>query len=86
VGRLFLCEDPPADGQADEEEVYTFRKFTPSKSVMFMVNYDDGRTAYLWIDDPVKASDTWAIGVIAQAQQEQGSLPEGTITSIRRVR
>jgi len=53
---------------------------------MFTVNYDDGRTAYLWIDDPVKANDTWAIGVIAQAQQEQGSLPEGTITSIRRVR
>ncbi|MBQ0819597.1 hypothetical protein KBI52_05100 [Microvirga sp. HBU67558] len=51
-----------------------------------MVNYDDGRTAYLWIDDSAKANDTWAIGVIAQAQQEQGSLPEGTITSIRRVR
>jgi hypothetical protein len=53
---------------------------------MFMVNYDDGRTAYLWIDDPAKANDTWAVGVLAQAQQEQGSLPEGTITSIRRVR
>lgn len=64
----------------------TFRKSTPSKSVMFMVNYNDGRTAYLWIDNPVKANDPWSIGVIAQAQQEQGSLPEGTITSIRRVR
>jgi len=64
----------------------TFRKTPPAKSVMFMVNYDDGRTAYLWIDDPAKANDTWAIGVIAQVQQEQGSLPEGTITSIRRVR
>lgn len=64
----------------------TFRKSTPSKSVMFMVNYADGRTAYLWIDNPAEANDTWAVGVIAQAQQEQGSLPEGTITSIRRVR
>lgn len=53
---------------------------------MFMVNYDDGRTAYLWIDNPVEASDTRAIGLIARAQQEQGSLPDGTITSIRRVR
>ena len=53
---------------------------------MFMVNYNDGRAAYLWIDDPAKANDTWAVAVIAQAQQEQGSLPEGTITSIRRVR
>lgn len=66
--------------------MYTFRKAPPAKSVMFMVNYDDGRTAYLWIDDPTKANDTWAIGVIAQVQQERGSLPEGTITSIRRVR
>jgi hypothetical protein len=39
---------------------------------MFMVNYDDGRTAYLWIGDPVKANDTWSIGGIAQMLQEQG--------------
>ena len=64
----------------------TFRKTTPAKSVMFVVNYDDGRTAYLWVDNPSKASDTRAIGLIARAQQEQGTLPEGTITSIRRVR
>jgi len=66
--------------------MYTFRKTPPAKSVMFLVNYDDGRTAYQWIDDPAKANDTWTISLIARAQQEQGSLPEGTITSIRRVR
>jgi len=64
----------------------TFRKSTPAKSVMFMVNYDDGRTAYLWVDDPSKVIDTWAVGAIARTQQEQGTLPEGTITRIRRVR
>ncbi|QRM34139.1 hypothetical protein [Microvirga sp. VF16] len=64
----------------------TFRKTAPAKSVMFMVNYDDGRTAYLWVDNPAEAGDTRAIGLIARAQQEQGALPEGTITSIRRVR
>ncbi|HZH10017.1 MAG TPA: hypothetical protein VEZ24_06600 [Microvirga sp.] len=64
----------------------TFRKSTPAKSVMFVVNYDDGRTAYLWIDNPVEARDTRTVGLIARSQQEQGSLPEGTITSIRRVR
>jgi hypothetical protein len=53
---------------------------------MFMVNYDDGRTAYLWVDNPAEAGDTRTIGLIARAQQEQGSLPEGSITSIRRVR
>jgi hypothetical protein len=66
--------------------MYTFRKAPPAKSVMFLVNYDDGRTAYLWVENSVEAGDTRAIGLIAQAQQEQGSLPEGTITSIRRVR
>lgn len=66
--------------------MFNFRKAPLAKSVMFRVNYDDGRTAYLWIDDPAKANDPWAVGVFAQVQQEQGSLPEGTITSIRRVR
>lgn len=51
-----------------------------------MVNYDDGRIAYLWIDIPMEAGDTRAISLIARAQQDQGSLPEGTITGIRRVR
>jgi hypothetical protein len=63
----------------------TFRKYTPSKSVMFVVTYDDARTAYLWVDDLRPGSDL-AVGPIARAQQEQGALPEGNITSIRRVR
>lgn len=64
----------------------TFRKTTPAKSVMFMVNYDDGRTAYLWVDNPAKVIDSLAVGAIARDQQELGTLPEGTITRIRRVR
>ncbi len=63
-----------------------FRKSTPAKSVIFAVNYDDDRTAYLWIDDLAKANDNRAVGLIARAKQEKGSLPEGTITSIKRVR
>jgi len=66
--------------------MYTFRKSTPAKSVMFAVNYDNARTAYLWIDDPATAHDARAVSQIARAQQENGSLPEGNITSIRRVR
>jgi hypothetical protein len=64
----------------------TFRKSTPAKSVMFVVNYDDARTAYLWIDNLMKASDDRAVRSIARAQQEQGTLPEGTISNIKRVR
>ncbi|KLK89856.1 hypothetical protein AA309_29000 [Microvirga vignae] len=63
-----------------------FRKSTPAKSVIFAVNYDDARTAYLWIDNPAKANDNRIVSLIARAQQEKGSLPEGTITSIKRVR
>ena len=63
----------------------TFRKSNPMKSVMFVVTYDDARTAYLWVD-AVKTADDWTVGPIARAQQEQGTLPEGNITSIKRVR
>jgi len=67
------------------EAMYTFRK-TPAKSVMFVVDYDDARRAYLWVDDLEKAANARAVEVMARAQQEQGTLPEGNITSIRRVR
>jgi len=63
-----------------------FRKSTPAKSVIFAVSYNDSRTAYMWIDDSAKANDNRAVSLIARAQQERGSLPEGTITSIKRVR
>lgn len=64
----------------------TFRKSTPAKSILFAVNYDDARTAYLWIDNPAKANDNRAVSLIARTEQEKGSLPEGTITNIKRVR
>jgi hypothetical protein len=53
---------------------------------MFVVDYADARRAYLWVDNPGKASDPRAVGLIARAQQEQGTLPGGDIASIRRVR
>jgi hypothetical protein len=66
--------------------MYTFRKPAPAKSVMFAVNYDDGRTAYLVIENHGKPSDDYLVGPIAKERQEQGTLPEGNITSIKRVR
>ena len=61
-------------------------KSNPSKSVMFVVSYDDARTAYLWVDNHAKGGDDRVVSAIARAQQEQGMLPEGTITNIKRVR
>jgi hypothetical protein len=53
---------------------------------MFVVSYDDARTAYLWVDNHARSGDDRIVGQIARAQQENGMLPEGTITTIRRVR
>jgi hypothetical protein len=49
---------------------------------MFVVNFDDDRTAYLWIDTPSKANDDRVVSSIAREQQQQGTLPVGNITSI----
>jgi hypothetical protein len=84
-GAAFLLNGQRPNGRTGEKTMYTFRK-APAKSVMFVVDYDDARRAYLWIDNPEKASDTRIVEMMARAQQEQGTLPEGTITSIRRVR
>jgi hypothetical protein len=65
--------------------MYSFRRSNPAKSVMFMVTYDDARTAYMWID-ALSTSDDREVGPIARAKQEQGVLPEGNITTIRRIR
>jgi hypothetical protein len=86
VERLFSFSAPTSDGSTWEDAMNTFRKAAQAKSVMFLVSYDDARTAYLWVDDPAKAGDLRAVGLIARAQQEQGTLPEGRIASIRRIR
>jgi hypothetical protein len=65
--------------------MYKFRK-PPAKSVMFAINYDDGRTAYLVVEQHGKPNEDYLVGPIAKERQEQGVLPEGTITNIKRVR
>jgi hypothetical protein len=66
--------------------MYTFRKSIPTKSVMFAVSYDDGRTAYLVVENHGKPSDDYVVGSIARERQEQGILPEGNIVNVKRVR
>jgi hypothetical protein len=63
----------------------SFRKTTPPKSVMFVVDYTDGRTAYLWLDGPDRAEEP-RINAVARERQDQGALPGGAISGIRRVR
>ena len=66
--------------------MYGFKKAAPARSVMFAVNYDDGRTAYLIVQHHGTTDQDYLIPPIARERQEQGELPEGTISTIRRVR
>jgi hypothetical protein len=66
--------------------MYTsFRRPAATKTVTFAVNYGDGRTAYLWLDGHNPADDH-RVGAIVKERQEQGTLPEGAIASVKRVR
>jgi hypothetical protein len=82
-GAAFPLRTSIVDGQ---QGVNTFRKTTPAKSVMFMVNYDDGRTPSIRGSTILPKRALRAVGLIDRAQQEQGSLPKGSITRFRRVR
>jgi hypothetical protein len=53
---------------------------------MFAVSYDDGRTAYMIVENHGPPSEDFAIGVTAREQQKSGQLPDGTITGVKRVR
>jgi hypothetical protein len=54
--------------------------------MMFAVHFDDARTAYLWIEGHGPDSDDRVVGRIARERQQEGALPQGNITSIKRVR
>jgi hypothetical protein len=66
--------------------MFKFKRPAPAKSVMFAVAYDDGRTAYLTLENHGLPSEDYLVGPIAREQQKSGALPPGTITRIKRVR
>ena len=66
--------------------MFAFRKSVFSRSVMFAVSYDDGRTAYLVVENHGTAHQDYRIGAVARERQAEGTLPEGVITGIKRVR
>ncbi len=66
--------------------MYGFKKAAPLRSVMFAVNYDDGRTAYLVVQNHGTTDQDYFVPAIARERQAQGELPDGTISTIKRVR
>ncbi len=55
-------------------------------NVMFAVNYEDGRTAYILVPRKDVQSGDHLVTSIARERQEQGEIPEGSIRGVKRVR
>jgi hypothetical protein len=55
-------------------------------NIMFAVNYDDGRTAYITISPKVLGAGDHVARTVARERQDKGEIPEGEIASVKRVR
>jgi hypothetical protein len=60
------------------------RKRDPN--IMFAVNYEDGRTAYITIKPKALESGDHVSRGVARERQDKGEFPEGEIASVKRVR
>ncbi len=60
-----------------------FRKHR--SSVAFSVRYQDGRTAYLFLEGHGGPERDFLVSPIAHERQRKGQLPEGIIVALRRV-
>ena len=54
--------------------------------VMFAVQYEDGRSAYIRVNAKADEYGTAPVLSIAKAQQEAGEIPPGEILRVQRVR
>jgi hypothetical protein len=61
------------------------RHRVPDTKVMFGVTYTDGRTAYIRVGRE-DALHNLAVTRLAREQQACGTIPAGTIASVKRVR
>jgi hypothetical protein len=55
-------------------------------NIMFAVNYEDGRTAYIAISPKVLEPGDHGARTVARERQNKGEIPGGEITSLKRVR
>ena len=53
---------------------------------MFVAIYESGVSAYFVVDGKVGLTEEYRAVVIAEDRQQQGQLPPGTITRVKRVR
>ena len=55
-------------------------------NIMFAVNYEDGRTAYITISPKKLQHGDHLVRALVRERQELGEIPEGEILSVKRVR
>ena len=55
-------------------------------NIMFAVNYDDGRTAYITINPKLLEPGDHVARTVARERQDKGEIPEGEIASVKRFR
>jgi uncharacterized membrane protein len=55
-------------------------------NVMFAVNFEDGRTAYITISPKALGPGDHVARTVARERQARGEIPEGEIASVKRVR
>jgi hypothetical protein len=55
-------------------------------NVMFAVQFEDGRTAYLTVSPKVVEEGPLVVHEQIRSRQEKGEIPEGEIATVKRVR
>jgi hypothetical protein len=58
----------------------------PDPKVMFAVHYEDGRTAYIRVDQETARHGTIVVMDVARERQEAGEIPDGAIARVKQVR
>jgi hypothetical protein len=55
-------------------------------NIMFAVNFEDGRTAYITINPKLLEPGDHVARIVARQRQDKGEIPAGEIASVKRVR
>jgi len=55
-------------------------------NIMFAVNYEDGRTAYITVAPKHLEGGEHLVPGIARERQEKGEIPDGLIKGVKRVK
>ncbi len=58
---------------------------TVRRSVAFCVHYQDGRTAYLFLEGHGGPERDFLVSPLAHERQRMGELPDGVIVGVKRV-